>query len=160
MQDRVFVDKQHPEVFKAWQAASGAAEQAAQAAGIDERLIELIRMRVSQINGCAFCLDLHTRKAVALGESVQRLAVVAAWRHARALFNDTEQAALTLAESLTELPSEAEQAAAFSAVADILDADQVSAVTWVTMAINGSNRMSIVSEHPVRERPIRMPKGS
>ena len=68
--------------------------------GMDLRLLELIKYRVSQINGCAFCLDMHSKEALALGESQLRLFSVAAWRECP-FYEDTEKAALNFAEALT-----------------------------------------------------------
>lgn len=68
------------------------------------KLIELVLMRCSQINGCAFCLDMHSKDALAIGEDPQRLFLLPAWRET-ALFSAAERAALAYAEELTELPS-------------------------------------------------------
>ena len=71
---------------------------------LDRKLVELVLMRCSQINGCAFCLDMHSKDARAAGETEQRLYLLPAWRET-ALYTESEQAALALAEELTELPS-------------------------------------------------------
>jgi len=71
---------------------------------LDPKLVELVLMRCSQINGCAFCLDMHSKDARAAGETEQRLYLLPAWRETE-LYSESEQAALALAEELTELPS-------------------------------------------------------
>ncbi|MBD8898009.1 carboxymuconolactone decarboxylase family protein [Rhodanobacter sp. DHG33] len=71
---------------------------------LDGKLVELVLMRCSQINGCAFCLDMHSKDARAAGETEQRLYLLPAWRETT-LYSESEQAALALAEELTELPS-------------------------------------------------------
>jgi len=71
---------------------------------LDAKLADLILMRCSQINGCAFCLDMHSKDARAAGETEQRLYLLSAWRETK-LYSDAEQAALAFAEELTELPS-------------------------------------------------------
>ena len=71
---------------------------------LDSKLVELILMRCSQINGCAYCLDMHSKDARAAGETEQRLYLLSAWRET-ALYSESEQAALAFAEELTELPS-------------------------------------------------------
>ncbi|MGC5411618.1 carboxymuconolactone decarboxylase family protein, partial [Streptomyces sp. DT225] len=86
--------------YRALVAAAEAVRAVADEAGLDRRLVELINLRVSQLNGCAFCLDVHTRAALRAGESVQRLGVLAAWRDT-GLFTERERAALALAESTT-----------------------------------------------------------
>lgn len=71
---------------------------------LDPKLIELVLMRCSQINGCAYCLDMHSKDALAGGETPQRLFLLDAWRET-ALYSEAERAALAFAEELTELPS-------------------------------------------------------
>ncbi|RKE17192.1 AhpD family alkylhydroperoxidase [Streptomyces sp. TLI_171] len=147
---RVYVDKKHPQVFRAMVAAAEAARGAAADAGLDRRLVELINVRVSQLNGCAYCLDVHTKAALKEGEGVQRLGVLAAWRDAPALFDERERAALALAEATTHPSEEAAQEAAYERARAVLGEEQISAVIWVAIAINAFNRVSILSKHPVR----------
>lgn len=71
---------------------------------LDGKLIELVLMRCSQVNGCAFCLDMHSKDALAAGEHPQRLYLLSAWRET-ALYSEAERAALAFAEELTELPT-------------------------------------------------------
>ncbi len=99
----IFLDKQHPAVWRALNGLGLKVRDAAEEAGIDRKTIELLYVRISQINGCAYCLDMHVGDAVKAGETPQRLAVLPAWRDT-ALFTDKERAALSLAESVTELP--------------------------------------------------------
>jgi AhpD family alkylhydroperoxidase len=76
-------------------------ERAVRESGIDPGLYELVKIRASQINGCAFCLDMHNRDARKGGESQRRLDVLSAWREAPSFFSATERAALALTESAT-----------------------------------------------------------
>lgn len=146
---RIFVDKQSPKAFHALMQTSEAVRTVAAEAGLERTTVELVNLRVSQMNGCAYCLDLHTRAALRAGESVQRLGVLAAWRDT-ALFTDTERAALALAEVTTD-PTDADaQAAAYEAARQVLTDDQVSAVIWIAITINAFNRVSIMSKHPVQ----------
>jgi AhpD family alkylhydroperoxidase len=69
--------------------------------GLDHRLYELVKIRASQLNGCAFCLDMHNRDARAAGEEQRRLDVLSAWREAPTLFTDRERAALAFTEAVT-----------------------------------------------------------
>ncbi|GEE03048.1 alkyl hydroperoxide reductase AhpD [Gordonia spumicola] len=149
---RVSIDKQSPAVYKQLVAVSAAAKQAAEDAGLDRRLVELVNVRCSQINGCAFCLSLHHEAAVVAGVTEQQIAVLPAWREAPLLFDDQQRAALDLAESATELPSTEDADCAYERAADILDAAQISAVTWVAVAINAFNRVSIMSRFNVHPR--------
>lgn len=145
----IFLDKQHPAVWRALNGLGLKAKEAAQEAGIDLRTMELLNVRISQLNGCAFCLDLHVRDAVGAGETPQRLAVLPAWRDT-ALFTEKERAALALAESITELPGHGprEQEEAFAR--EHLSEEEFSAVSWLAITMNAFNRVSITSHHPVR----------
>ena len=69
------------------------------AAGLDAKIAELVKIRISQLNGCAFCLRMHTREAIEFGESVDRIAVIAAWWESQ-YFSEPERAALALAEDV------------------------------------------------------------
>jgi AhpD family alkylhydroperoxidase len=146
---RIFIDKQSPKAYHALVQTSEAVRATAADVGLDRTLVELINLRVSQINGCAYCLNAHTRAALRAGETVQRLGVLAAWRDTE-LFTPAERAALALAEATTEPTDAAAQESAWAAARDALTDDQFSAVIWVAITINAFNRVSIMSKHPVR----------
>ncbi|EMY32897.1 alkylhydroperoxidase [Arthrobacter crystallopoietes BAB-32] len=147
--DRVFIDKQHPAAYRALNGLGLKVREAAEEAGFDRRLVELINVRVSQLNGCAYCLNMHVKDALAAGESQQRLAVLAAWRDT-SLFSEQEQAVLALAESITELPPHELADHEYAFARQRLTAEQISAVSWIVLTMNAFNRLSIVSRHPVR----------
>lgn len=151
MSDKVYIDKQHRPVYQALAATAAAVRSAAEEAGLGRIIMELVNVRVSQLNGCAFCLDLHTRQAREAGESDQRLAVLPAWRDTD-LFDDTERAALGLAEALTHLPSGEDREQLFAKYRGLLGAEQFSVLSWAVVAMNAFNRVSIISGHPVRPR--------
>lgn len=94
------ISKSHPAAYQQLVALDGAASAAVSAAGLSGLLAELVKIRVSQLNGCAFCLRMHTRDALAQGETSDRLAVVAAWWESQ-YFTPDERAALALAEEVT-----------------------------------------------------------
>ncbi|MFE1322312.1 carboxymuconolactone decarboxylase family protein [Kitasatospora phosalacinea] len=146
---RVYVDKQTPQAFRSMLGTAEAVRQAAADAGLDRRLVELVNLRVSQLNGCAYCLDVHTKAALKEGEGVQRLGVLAAWRDA-AVFDARERAALALAEATTHPADAAAQEAAYAQAREVFGDQEISAVIWVAIAINAFNRVSILSKHPVR----------
>ncbi|MGW1721355.1 carboxymuconolactone decarboxylase family protein [Streptomyces sp. NPDC002306] len=146
---RIFIDKQSPQAYQSLLQTSDAVRAVAADAGLDRTLVELINLRVSQLNGCAYCLDVHTRGALRAGETTRRLGVLAAWRETE-LFTPEERAALALAESTTYPADAAAQESAWSAARDALTDDQISAVIWVAITINAFNRVSIMSRHPVR----------
>lgn len=146
---RVSIDKQTRPVYRAQVAVAVAVRDAVAHAGLDRTLVELVNIRISQINGCAYCLDVHTRDALAGGESPQRLAVLPAWRETE-LFTDRERAALTLAETVTTLPPPDLQDRDYADARAHLTDDQLSAIVWVAIAMNAFNRISILSRHRVR----------
>ncbi|MFD8868482.1 carboxymuconolactone decarboxylase family protein [Streptomyces sp. NPDC059590] len=149
---RVFIDKQSPQVYSAMVQTAEAVRATAAEAGLDRQLVELVNLRVSQINGCAFCLNLHTKAALRAGETAQRLGVLAAWRDTE-VFTPRERAALALAEATTSPADAAAQEAAYGVARQALTDDEISAVIWVAIAINAFNRVSIMSKHPVRPVP-------
>ncbi|MFJ3824157.1 carboxymuconolactone decarboxylase family protein [Streptomyces nodosus] len=146
---RIFIDKQSPEAYRALVQTSEAVRTVAAGAGLDRTLVELVNLRVSQLNGCAYCLDVHTRAALRAGETTRRLGVLAAWRDTE-LFTPAERAALALAEAVTDPADAGAQESAYDAARPTLTEDQISAVIWVAITINAFNRVSIMSKHPVR----------
>ena len=145
----IFLDKQHPAVWRALNGLGLKVREAADAAGIDRKTIELLNVRISQMNGCAFCLDMHVRDAMEAGESPQRLAVLPAWRET-ALFTDKERAALALGECITELPDHRSRELEEGYARQNLTAEEFSVISWLVISMNAFNRVSIVSHHPVR----------
>ena len=146
----VFLDKDHPAAWRALNGLGLKAKEAADDAGLDQTLIELLNVRISQINGCAYCLDLHVGDAVKNGESAQRLAVLPAWRDTD-LFTEKERAALTLAEAITNISDARAREHEGAAARKHLTDGEFSAVSWLVIAMNAFNRVSIVSQHPVRK---------
>ena len=145
-----YLDKSNPDVWKAVTQLSQRVGEDARAAGLTEQLIELVNLRVSQLNGCAFCLDLHTRLAVKAGVSSQRLGTLSAWWEAERLYTAQERAALQLAETTTRIKDIDSVIAAQLLASNALDDEQYAAVQWVAMTMNLTNRISILSHHPVR----------
>ncbi|MDI3409379.1 carboxymuconolactone decarboxylase family protein [Streptomyces cavernicola] len=148
---RVLIDKQSPTAYRALVQTAEAVRTVAAEAGLERRLVELIDLRASQINGCAYCLDVHTRAALRAGETQQRLGTLAAWRDTE-LFTPEERAALALAESTTTPSDLALRDSAYAAARAVFTDEQISAVIWVAVTINAFNRVSILSAHPVRAR--------
>jgi AhpD family alkylhydroperoxidase len=120
--------------------------QAVHAAGrLEPALVELVLMRVSQINGCAFCLDMHSKDARAAGETEQRLYVLPAWRETR-LYSERERIALAWAEELTELASpEAVSDALYEQARQLFEEAELVDLTLLVVGINGWNRINIAA---------------
>ena len=153
---RVSIDREHRAVYRAQIEVARAVRTATEAAGLDRTLVELLNIRISQINGCAYCLHVHVRDTLGAGETAQRVAVLAAWRDTT-LFTAKERAALTLAESVTTLPDARTQNLDYAEAARHLTPEELSAVSWVAIAMNSFNRLSIVSRHPVRRQSATEP---
>ncbi|MCD7440430.1 carboxymuconolactone decarboxylase family protein [Streptomyces lincolnensis] len=110
---------------------------------------ELVKLRASQINGCGFCTDMHTKDAVAAGESHQRLHLVAAWREAT-VFTDAERAALELTEEATRIADGAGGVPdeVWERAAKHYDEDQLVALVTTIALINAFNRMNVAIQQP------------
>ncbi|MFJ2054545.1 carboxymuconolactone decarboxylase family protein [Streptomyces sp. NPDC087908] len=156
---RVYLDKQSPAAYRALVRTADAVRTTATDAGLDRILVELVNLRVSQINGCASCLDVHTRAALRAGETTRRLGVLPAWRETE-LFTPRERAALALAEATTDPADRLGQDRAYGEARAVLSDDEISAVLWVAIAINAFNRVSILSRHPVRDTAPTPPRAA
>jgi len=110
---------------------------------------ELVKLRASQINGCAFCTDMHTKDAAQAGETSVRLNLVAAWREAT-VFNDAERAALELAEQGTRIADAAGGVSdeVWANAAKYYDEDQLMALVCVIAIINAYNRVNVIIQQP------------
>ena len=110
---------------------------------------ELVRLRASQINGCGFCTDMHTKEAAHAGETAVRLNLVAAWRETT-VFSEAERAALELAEQGTRLADAADGVTdeAWANAAKHYDEDQLAALTSLIALINAFNRVNIIVQNP------------
>ncbi|MEV5471178.1 carboxymuconolactone decarboxylase family protein [Streptomyces sp. NPDC052207] len=110
---------------------------------------ELVKIRASQINGCGFCTDMHTKDATAAGETAQRLHMVAAWREAK-VFTEAERAALELVEQGTRIADAAGGVPdeAWADAAKHYDEDQLAALVSLIALINAYNRMNVIVRQP------------
>ena len=110
---------------------------------------ELVKIRASQINGCGFCTDMHTKDATAAGETSTRLNLVAAWREAK-VFTDAERAALELAEQGTRIADAAGGVTdeAWANAAKHYDEEQLGALVSLIAVINTYNRMNVITRQP------------
>jgi len=123
-------------------------QRAVDAAGLEPLLLELVKMRASQINGCAYCLDMHSKNARALGESEQRLHLLAGW-HEAACYDSREQAALAWCEDLTLISQHRAPDALYMELERVFSPEEIVALTLAIVAINGWNRLAISMRAPV-----------
>jgi AhpD family alkylhydroperoxidase len=147
----VYADKQLPAIHGAMAAVSNEIKTLADGMGIDRTVLELLNLRCSQINGCAFCLHLHSHLALRAGESPQRIAVLPAWRES-GLFTGIEQAALTIAEAITTVAERHLSDDEYDLLREDLTDDQLALLVYAASMINAFNRVSILSHHPVTYR--------
>jgi AhpD family alkylhydroperoxidase len=111
-------------------------------ASLDARLRELVRIRASQLNGCAYCVDMHTKDARAVGETEQRLYALAVWRETP-FFSERERAALAFAEAVTLLAVDHVPDSAYHDVAAHFSPDEIAALIALIVAINAWNAISV-----------------
>jgi AhpD family alkylhydroperoxidase len=116
---------------------------------------ELVKIRASQINGCAFCTDMHTKEAAHAGETSVRLNLVATWREATA-FTDAERAALELAEQGTRIADAAGGVTdeAWGNAAKHYDEDQLAALVSLIALINAYNRVNVITQQPAGDYQV------
>ena len=133
-------------VLDALQSLGRAATEAASRAGLPQTTVDLVSLRASQINGCAVCLDMHTRGARKGGETDERLSTLAAWRDAP-YFTDAERAALALAEAGTRLADRADPVpdAVFDEAAEYYDEPALAALVVTIASINTWNRLNVIT---------------
>lgn len=124
--------------------AMNALEEAVAKSGLDPLLLELVRTRVSQLNGCAFCLDMHQQDARAKGERQQRLDLIAAWREAPC-YDARERAALGLAEALTLVAGRPLPEEVWKEASSAFEAQQLAGLVFAIASINSWNRLCIAS---------------
>ena len=141
---RIGIYKHWPEGYKAMRAFSDAVRDS----GLDPRLMELVKIRASQINRCAFCLNMHVADARQLGETEQRLALLPAFEEA-ACYTPAEKAALALTEAMTELSAHGVPDAVFDRVRPHFDPAQISKLIFAVTVINAWNRLSVADQTPI-----------
>ncbi|WP_234340361.1 carboxymuconolactone decarboxylase family protein [Streptomyces sp. SCSIO 75703] len=108
----------------------------------------MLKIRTSQLNGCAFCLRMHTRDALKKGENPDRIAVLPGWEET-GYFSATERAAPRLTEAITGVAAGHVGDEDYEAAAAVLTEDQVSATAWLVTVMNAFNRVAVTSRYPV-----------
>ncbi len=111
--------------------------------GLSETLVTLVYLRVSQINNCAYCLDMHTRDLVKLGQTIEKLALVQAWAEAGDLFDARERAALAWAETVTRVAETGVPGEAYQAARTVFTDRELVDLTIAISLMNAYNRMAI-----------------
>ncbi len=138
MKERLNYRTANPEVMRAMSQLEHVVRQGT----LESSLLELVRMRVSQINGCAYCIDMHSKDARAADETEQRLYALSAWRETP-FFSERERAALDWAETLTLIASEEVPDELFAEARNAFSEEELVGLTLAIVAINGWNRFAI-----------------
>jgi AhpD family alkylhydroperoxidase len=144
MQTRFQYARVCPDVYKAMIALTQAVEKT----GLSPQLIDLVDYRISQLNGCAACLDMHSKDLRARGETEQRLYMVSAWREAPHLYSSRERAALAWAEAVTRLENQQVSDAVYDAAMKEFNEAELAQLTLAIVAINGWNRLNVAFHTP------------
>ena len=146
MTQRLNYAKASPEGFKAMRQLQAHVD----GCGLEHPLLELVKMRASQINGCAYCLDMHSKDARAAGEAEQRLYVLPAWREAP-FYSERERAALAWCEALTQLPAHDQSVpdALYKEASAQFDEKELVDLTLLVGSINVWNRINIAARPEV-----------
>ena len=139
MTERLDYNKIAPNGVKALGSVYGYVVQS----GLSAELVDLVYLRVSQINNCAYCLDMHTRDLLKKGVKIEKIALVQAWEEGGGLFSETERAALAWAESVTRVAETGVPDSAYKAARSVFDEKQLVDLTIAISLMNSYNRMSI-----------------
>ena len=140
MQARLDPRQAAPEAMKAMSALHGYVRRC----GLDHRLLELVKLRASQINSCAWCMDMHTKELRAAGETEQRIYLLSAWRECP-FYSDRERAALTWTEAVTLVHSGHVPDSVYEEVKGQFNDQEIVNLTMAIITINGWNRLAIAT---------------
>jgi len=113
---------------------------------------ELIKIRASQINGCAFCIDIHTQDAVSNGEKSQRIFLVSAWKEADGIFTEEEKVVLQITEEITMIHQNGLSDATYEKALQFFSEEQISEIVMAVITINVWNRVALSSHLQIGER--------
>lgn len=144
MSERINYQKTAPDALKGMMEI----EKYMAESGLEQSLYELVKLRASQINGCAYCIDMHTKDARKAGETEQRLYALNAWRDTD-FYSDRERAALRWTEALTLISENGVPDSLYKAVREHFGEEEMVTLTMGIIAINGWNRLAI----PFRTEP-------
>ena len=149
MTERLNLGESSPKQYQAVVGLDRLVSDALASAGMAEGFSHLMRLRASQLNRCAYCVRLHTRDAIAKGESSDRIGVLPAWRETE-YFSASERAALELVEAITSISDGQVPDAIYERAAARLSKEQLAAVEWLAIVMNTWNRIATASRYPVK----------
>jgi AhpD family alkylhydroperoxidase len=143
-QQRSFNFMRYQDIYQAMLGLSAAVEQGT----LEHALLMLVKLRASQINGCGFCVDMHSKDARLEGETEQRLHLLCVWREAPGLYTERERAALAWTEAVTRLESQHVPDAVYDQARAQFSDEELARLTLAVVAINGWNRFNIAFNVP------------
>ncbi|WP_240424038.1 carboxymuconolactone decarboxylase family protein [Microbacterium halotolerans] len=141
---RVHLNKTAPDAYKALSAFADTAARIAAENGVDDRVKELVLLHCSQLNGCAYCVRVHTDRAAKAGVGYDDLAQLPVWRES-GVFSERERAALELAEAFTFIHSGGVSDDAYARATSVLTDAEYAGVSWLAVEINAFNRVVLAS---------------
>ncbi|WP_018625881.1 carboxymuconolactone decarboxylase family protein [Niabella aurantiaca] len=148
MQERIdFTGTGQPKAFKALLGLEAYLVQTS----ISKTLKDLIKIRASYINGCAYCIDMHTKEAIHNGEKIQRIFLIASWREATKFFTEEEQAVLTITEEITLIHQQGLTDATYERARRFFNEDQIAEIIMAIVTINAWNRIAISTHHQIED---------
>lgn len=139
MSNRIDYAREAPEGYKAF----GGVHAYLHDCGLQHELIDLVNLRVSQINGCAYCIDMHSRDLIKRGVTVEKLVLVPVWHEAGAVFNARERAALAWAETVTRVSETGVPDASYKAITAEFNEKELSDLTYAIALMNAFNRLGV-----------------
>lgn len=145
MEKRININSIEPQAFKAMYALEAYLAKAE----ISRTLKELIKIRASQINNCAYCLNMHTKDAIANGEKEQRIFILSAWREALSFFTEEEQIALMITEEITLIHQHGLSKETYEKAASIFSENQIAQLIMAVVTINAWNRIAVSTHQEI-----------
>lgn len=148
MDKRININTAEPHAYKAMFALEGYLAQAE----ISKTLKELIKIRASQINNCAYCLAMHTKDAIKYGESAERLFILSAWHEAESHFTDEERVALKMTEEITQISQHGLSDETYQKALKVFSEKQIAEIIMAIVTINAWNRIAISTQLQIGEQ--------
>lgn len=150
-QERVHLSRTEPEAYKALEAFSSTVSEICAANGVDDRLKEIVMLRSSQLNGCAFCMRVHSDRGLKAGLTADDIAQIGVWRES-GVFTERERAGLELAEAYVYITEGGIPDEVYDSVGSVLTEKEYAALSWACVSINAFNRVAIAGRYPVKRR--------
>jgi AhpD family alkylhydroperoxidase len=147
MEKRININKNEPQAFKAMLGLEGYLAQSE----ISKTIKELIKIRASQINGCAYCLDMHTKDALKYGETAERIFLISAWHEAEKFFTEEERIALKMTEEITLISQNGLTEETYQKAKSVFSQKQIAEIIMAIVTINSWNRIALSTKLEIGE---------